>query len=456
MAGIGFEFRKLLQKDTYWGIFQAYGYSGVVSSGPWVLSIIGILIVGIYSAGTVSPAIAVVQFQVSITYLFMASLVLTGFVQLAYTRYIADRLFEGRVDLVTPTFNGLLMIVVVASGILGTIAVFYLFPDQSNFYRLLMLSAFVILCCIWCCTIVLAGVKQYKVIVAMFGLGYIIVVGGAFLLRPWGMEGLLLGFVLGHFVLLMGMLIMIFRNYPGQVFIGFDFLEKRRIYISLAFTGLFYNLGIWIDKIMFWYNPDTGQRIVGLLNQSVIYDFPVFLAYLCIMPGMAVFLVRIETDFVDFYQKFYDSVREGGSLDYLNEIRDEMVYAVRQGIFEIMKIQGITVLIVFIAGPALLRWVGISELHLPLLYVQVVGASLQVVFLGLLNVFFYLDKRAIVLILTFTFVVLNVALTALSFYLGPAYYGYGYAVSLLLCVLIAMQWLEHRLSRLEYETFMLQ
>ena len=28
MAGIGFEFRKLLQKDTYWGLVQAYGYSG--------------------------------------------------------------------------------------------------------------------------------------------------------------------------------------------------------------------------------------------------------------------------------------------------------------------------------------------------------------------------------------------------------------------------------------------
>jgi uncharacterized membrane protein len=456
MAGIGFEFRKLLQKDTYWGIFQAYGYSGIVSSGPWILSIVGILIVGIYAAAVVRPSVAVVQFQVSITYLFMASLILTGMVQLAYTRYIADRLFEKRVYLVTPTFNGLLMIVVLASGIVGTFFVFFLFPDQSNLYRLLMLGAFVILCCIWCCTIILAGLKQYRVIVAMFGVGYIIVVGGALLLASQGMEGLLLAFVLGHFVLMMGMLMMIFRNYPGTSFVGFDFLDQRRIYVSLAFTGLFYNLGIWIDKIMFWYNPDTGERIVGLLHHSVIYDLPVFLAYLCIMPGMAVFLVRIETDFVDFYQKFYDAVREGGSLDYLNEIRDEMVYAVRQGIFEIIKIQGITVLIVFIAGPALLRWAGISELHLPLLYVQVVGASLQVVFLGLLNVFFYLDKRAIVLILTFAFVVLNVALTALSFYLGPPFYGYGYAVSLLILVLVAMQWLELRLSRLEYETFMLQ
>ena len=456
MAGIGFEFRKLLQKDTYWGLVQAYGYSGIVSSGPWILSIIGILIVGIYSVAIVMPPAAVTQFQTSVTHLFWSSLVLTGTVQLAYTRYLADRLFEKRNDLVTPTFNGLLMIVTLTSGLLGLVGIFFLFPGESNLYRLLMLGAFVIMCCIWCATIILSGLKQYKVIVAMFGLGYIIVVGGALLLRPYGIEGLLFGFVLGHFVLLLGMLMMVFRNYPSETFVGFDFLQRQRIYVALVWAGLFYNLGIWIDKIMFWYNPDTGGPVIGLLNASVIYDLPVFLAYLSIMPGMAVFLVRIETDFVDFYQKFYDAVRDGGSLDYLNEIRDEMVFAIKQGIFEIIKIQGITVLIVFIAGPTLLRWAGISELHLPLLYVQVVGASLQVVFLGLLNVFFYLDKRAIVAILTGLFVVLNVALTALSFYLGPAFYGYGYAVSVLVVVLISMQWLERRLTALEYETFMLQ
>ena len=48
-----------------------------------------------------------------------------------------------RTDLVTPTFNGLLMVVVLASGIIGTAAAFFLFPDQSNLYRLLMLGAFV-------------------------------------------------------------------------------------------------------------------------------------------------------------------------------------------------------------------------------------------------------------------------------------------------------------------------
>ena len=38
MAGIGFELRKLLRKDSLLGLVQAYAYAGVIGSGPWVLS----------------------------------------------------------------------------------------------------------------------------------------------------------------------------------------------------------------------------------------------------------------------------------------------------------------------------------------------------------------------------------------------------------------------------------
>jgi len=68
---------------------------------------------------------------------------------------------------------------------------------------------------------------------------------------------------------------------------------------------------------MFWYFPDTSEPIIGPLRASVIYDLPVFMAYLSVIPGMAVFLVRIETDFAEFYERFYDAVRTGGSLEYI-------------------------------------------------------------------------------------------------------------------------------------------
>ena len=73
---------------------------------------------------------------------------------------------------------------------------------------------------------------------------------------------------------------------------------------------------------------------------------------------MAVFLVRLETDFVEYYEKFYDAVRKGGTLQHIENMRNEMVYSARQGILEIIKIQSITVLIVFVAGPSLLRMLG--------------------------------------------------------------------------------------------------
>jgi uncharacterized membrane protein len=220
--------------------------------------------------------------------------------------------------------------------------------------------------------------------------------------------------------------------------------------------GFAYNLGLWIDKFIFWYYPDTSEMIIGPLRASVIYDLPVFMAYLSIIPGMAVFLVRIETDFVEYYERFYDAVRDGGSLEYIEEMRDEMVYAVRQGLAEITKIQSLAVLVVFVAGPAVLRGLGISELYFPLLRIQTIGASLQVILLALLNVFFYLDQRKIIVGLCSVFVILNVLFTCVTLKLGAPFYGYGYVAAILLTLCAGLYLLDKKMTRLEYETFMLQ
>jgi uncharacterized membrane protein len=228
------------------------------------------------------------------------------------------------------------------------------------------------------------------------------------------------------------------------------------MFTSLVWVGLFYNLGVWADKLVFWAAPEVSQAIIGPLRASVIYDIPAFLAYLAIIPGMAVFLVRIETDFVEYYERFYDAVREGGSLGNIQRLRDEMVFTIRQGLYEILKIQGITVLLVILAAPRVLDWLGISHLYLPLLYLDVVAASLQVVLLGLLNIFFYLDRRRVVFGLTALLLVLNVGLSLVTLQLGASFYGYGVALAMMITVFVAMLALESKLHRLEYETFMLQ
>lgn len=457
MAGIGFELRRMLRKDTLASLVQAYTYAGVIGSGPWVFSIVGILLIGIFSASVVVPAFLVTQFQTSVTYMVAGSLILTGLVQLAFTRFVSDRLFEKRKDMILPNLHGLLLIVTLAAGVLGTLALFLLLPNLGLLYRMLMLAGFTLMCDVWVLTILLSGMKRYKAIVALFGLAYALIVVSALLMRPWGLEGLLGGFVLGNYVLLAGMWILVVREFnPKGRLIAFDFGERKLLYPTLIAIGFLYNFGVWIDKFMFWYFPPTSQAIIGGLRASLIYDLPVFLAYLSIIPGMAVFLVRIETDFVEFYDKFYDAVRSGGSLEYIEAMRDEMVYSIKQGLGEIGKIQTLAVLITFVAGPALLSALGISRLYLPLLHVQVIGAGLQVGLMAILNVFFYLDQRRIVLFLCLEFVVLNIVLTGLTLWAGAALYGYGFAIATLVTLCTGLLLLSKQLNRLEYETFMLQ
>lgn len=457
MAGIGFELRHMLRKNTLLSLVQAYAYAGVIGSGPWVLSIVGILLVGVFSASVVVPATLVTQFQTSVTYLVACSLIYTGLVQLAFTRFISDSLFEKHKHQVLPNLHGLMILVLLGAGIIATLALFFVLPGLGLAYRLLMLAGFTLMCGVWVLTVLLSGMKRYKAIVALFGLSYALIVVSALLMRPWGLEGLLGGFVLGHYVLLAGMWLLVVKEFhPARRLIAFDFLRPDRFYLSLVAIGFLYNLGIWADKFMFWFFPPTSQPIIGQLRASLIYDLPVFLSYLSIIPGMAVFLVRIETDFVEYYDKFYDAVRSGGSLEYIESMRDEMVYAIQQGLGEIAKIQTLAVLVTFVAGPWVLDALGISRLYLPLLHVQVVGAGLQVGLMAVLNVFFYLDQRRTVLLLCLQFVLLNVLLTGYTLLQGAALYGYGFALATLITLSTAVLLLSRRLDRLEYQTFMLQ
>ena len=53
------------------------------------------------------------------------------------------------------------------------------------------------------------------------------------------------------------------------------------------------------------------------------------------------------------------------------------------------------------------------------------------------------------------FVLLNALLTVISQHMGPSFFGYGFTLSVLACVLLGLVRLSSSLEDLEYETFML-
>lgn len=54
------------------------------------------------------------------------------------------------------------------------------------------------------------------------------------------------------------------------------------------------------------------------------------------------------------------------------------------------------------------------------------------------------------------FLLANSVFTLVTQYLGPYYYGYGFAMAMLRTSLIGLKALSAKLDTLEYETFMMQ
>jgi uncharacterized membrane protein len=457
MAGIGFELRKILKEDRLLSLAKVYGYSAILSSGPWVVSIVAILLVGFINLANYGADSEVYRFQVVITYAIAlaSSLIITGILQLPFTRYIADLIFRHKEDEILPSYFGALFL----SWVLGLplILPFYIwvFEGQSAVFIIGAVATFLVLCGVWISSILAASLKYYHGVVWAYFVSYgLIVIISIF----YGdtIEKLIYTFFLGNAVLFAILMTLIVKSYNSTIFMKIDFFLAKNFYWSLGIAGLTYNLGAWVDKFIFWYHPATGYAVIGKLHASIVYDMPIFLAYLSILPGMAIFFYRLESDFADKYELYYDAVRSGGTLLSIRGYRNQMVDVIRQAMHEILMIQGVIDIIMFLTAPTVFKILNIPQLYLGLLYILTIGAMLQVAFMSVLAILYYLDRKKVAMWLCVSFFVSNTVLTLVSINMGPSMFGYGYTVSLLLVFTASIYVIRSEMDRLDYETFMLQ
>ncbi len=457
MAGIGFELRRALKADRLFSIVQVFGYSAVLSAGPWVISILAILFIGFLNIVSLQEPGSIGKFQIIITYAIAlaSSMIVTAFIQLPFTRYVADEIFAGREDELLPAYHGALTLVWGVGFLVMLPVLLYAFPDQGGEFIAGVLSTFLVLSGVWIANILASSLKFYKEVVLAFAISYGAIMVFSYLYGTT-LDDLIWIFFAGNALLFAILSTLIAKTYESERLLSYRFFRSRNFYWRLGFAGLFYNLGIWVDKFIFWYHPLTGYEVIGKVHASVVYDLPIFLAYLSILPGMAIFFYRLEADFAEKYDRFYNAVREGGNLKLIDHYHQEMIDVVRHAIREILIVQGIMNIVLFASAPTIFELLHIPMLYLGLLHVLTVGAQLQLGLLAILALLFYLDRRNEAMGLSILFFVLNGLLSYLSIGMGPEYFGYGYAVSLLIVFTISLFVIRKELRELEYETFMLR
>ena len=458
MAGIGFELKKILKKGTLSSILETYSISAVLSSGPWVISMIVIMLVGFVSVAISKTTAQSDNFQAITTYVVImaSSLVFSSFFQLPFTRFVADRIFENKDYLVLPNFFGLLVVLLFFGTLFAVPFSLWLFQTQSNLFILLFISTFLVVNGVWISNILATSLRFFRITILAYLVSYILIFILSLVFKEMGKDGLMLAFLIGNTLLFFILTMAIVYHYPSPYIVRFDFFKRKGFYFKLGITGLFYNVAIWVDKVIFWYSSVTGVVVVDNLHSSIVYDLPIFLAYLAIIPGMAVFFYRLEADFSENYDNYYDAVRDDGTLLTIRKERYKMIDTIRLSLREILIVQGIFNLIIFMISQPLFSLLKLPQLYLSLFYVDLIGTQLQLGFMSVLAILFYLDRQKEAMILSMIFFVVNALGSYFSIQAGPYFFGYGFAIALLIVFIISLLWLRHTMQRLEYETFMLQ
>lgn len=451
MAGIGFRLEKILSKNSYINLLEGYAYSAIVSAGPMLCTIFSVAVLNIIAMGSLNQNEATI-FRTLIVYVYAFSLITSSPFQMVITRYMADRIFLKDYQAIIPSFVGITIISTIINAGIGYVAVQYLGVDIATAITAVVL--FVIIGIIWIAMIALSAAKEFLHIIRSFFIGSLVSIGAGYWLGTYyGLIGLLSGFTIGQTLLAILLLVQLFTEFSYRNRVEFYFLEYFRKYTSLAFIAAFYNIGIWADKFTFWFTAETGERVHKFLFCSPVYDTPLFLAYLFIVPSLAMFTIRIETSFYMHYRKYFLSILNKHPFSSLQERQQNIINDLKLSIGRMIVLQGtITILGVFLA-PKIYNYLGMSSINLGVFQIAIVATFMQALLQTLLIMMLYFDFRTDALLMSMLFAVSNTLFSMKSIEMGFSYYGYGYFLSCFVTLFFGFLLFNYRLKNLLFYTF---
>ena len=454
MAGIGFELRRLANRRDYTGQLQAYGSAAVVSAGPWIISILSLMLVT-WLLDTVLRPDDLRLLTSSITHVYAFALVITGPIQLVLTRHAADCFSEKQREAIFPSLLGSLLLTTLLSGGVG--GWFFLTQVPAPpLYQAAAAALLVHVAGIFIISTYLSALRHYTRIVIAFFAGYAVaVIASCLLAREHGLTGAMLGFLGGHFLIAAMLVYFVYDEFGRGRGSRFAFLRAFVRFPDLMLCGLFYNLAIWIDKFLFWWFSQNNLQIAGALHAAPDYDLAIYLSLLSIAPGMAVFFLQVETAFAERYHEYFDAVKEGRPLREITAARYSIMLSLREGFIRLLKVQGLTTVVLVVFADHLTSWFHIGYVQTGIFRITLFGALLLVMFLSALTVLYYFDDRRGALWCSLVFLLGNATLSIITLRENEAWYGFGFVVAAGLALLLAASRVNRHLAELEFRTFCL-
>jgi uncharacterized membrane protein len=181
-----------------------------------------------------------------------------------------------------------------------------------------------------------------------------------------------------------------------------------------------------------------------------------FLAYLTIVPALAIFLIRVETVFYTYYKYYYESIEKKKTLSFLEKGSDMITIKLRDSFVGLLKVQIIVSFLSWYFMPNILEYFKMSPLIASPLQYGIIGALFQVVFFIMNILLLYFQDVRSVIRNYLVFFITNLVFSYITTHLSYRYHGLGYCLSSFATLLISYYSLSSRLENLNFFTFMSQ
>lgn len=455
MAGIGFQLRRLARQESISAVVAAAGHAAVVAAGPWLFTILALALISMLTEDLAGRA-TVANFRVVVIYAFGASLVLTAPVTIVATRRVADALWLKEPQRVAPLLVGafVLAITCAAAGVAILCLIFQ--PPADIVVVFAAMSLLVAL--IWVALCFCGAVRDYRGVTLSFFIGLLTALLGAVGAATYGLgaSGMVAGLLFGLSLTFAGLTTRVLRTFPHPVVdVGEAVVDLWRAaggYWHLAVGALLGTAGVWVDKWVFWVSP-VGERAESGFIHAPLYDSAMFISSLVIIPALAAFVVKLETEFFERYQHYYATIKSHGTIRQIEHSRARLAGYTLDNLSLITVAQAGICAVLILAAPAIVEALNLQFRQIAILRFGALGAVFQFIFIASTSILLFFDRRRLYLSLQALYFTLSLTLTAITIALSEDYYGVGYFLACLISSLVALTLADRTFAKLNFLTF---
>lgn len=455
MAGIGFELKKLFNRRTLTGQVIAYGYSAMITVGPFVLlTTMALLIQALFTQyGTGSEALQL--YTASMMYPVIFSQILTYGFAAVVTRYLADCLYLREYENISASCYGAMLIAQLAGAV---VALLFLWDKPLPVpLKIATYVFFLEMIALWLQGVYLTALKDYKSICSGYGIGTTLGILLAWVNCHFGLLEPVLGAMLsvcaGIGLSLCSFMVQIVKHFGySAAGLNFDFLPYFDRHSKLFFIAQFYSVALYTANFFVWAG-EWGVVVADTYLYAPRYDMLAFYAFLSIMPAMMMFVISMELKFYEQYAVYFTYITQKGNFRDIDDARKSLLYTLWAEFKNIMEFQFVFSLMFLAVGSYWFSLIGMPYQDVGIYRLLVLGAffttGLQVAHVLLL----YLEDQQGALVVGIVFLAANVLFGAVGYFLGEISYGFTFFLAALLAAGAAVMRLQYFCNRVNYYVF---